>query len=156
MSDFGKIQKPHTDPRKHQFASETICTQCSHIGEGSGCGLFLFCLSCSGTRPGPSHHSIPTAEHGAHTKHSLCTVTERLHFPSCAGFLSSHRGGTWSSWGLSSQSHFPDREEPLPAEAAACSPQSFAQCSLRTGYYVAGMRPGSEDGRLHTTSTTYN
>lgn len=33
LSDFGKIRKPHTDPRKHKFASETICTQCSHFGE---------------------------------------------------------------------------------------------------------------------------
>ena len=26
-------RKPHTDPRKHKFASETICTQCKHFGE---------------------------------------------------------------------------------------------------------------------------
>lgn len=33
LSDFGKIRKPHTNPRKHKFASETICTQCSRFGE---------------------------------------------------------------------------------------------------------------------------
>lgn len=34
LPHFGKIQKPHTDLRKHKFTSEITCIQCSHVWEG--------------------------------------------------------------------------------------------------------------------------
>lgn len=95
LSDFGKVRKPHTDPRKHKFASETICAQCSHLGEALRM-WFVFILPDSIWDKGlVLVITIPTAHHGAHIK-TLKTVRERLDLHSCSEFFPGLRGSAWA------------------------------------------------------------
>ena len=95
LSDFGKVRKPHTDPRKHKFASETTCAECSHLGEALRM-WFVFILPDSIWDKGlVLVITIPTAHHGAHIK-PLKTVRERLDLHSCSEFFPGLRGSAWA------------------------------------------------------------
>lgn len=104
---FGKIQKLHADPRKHKFASETICTQCSCIREGLRM-WFVFILPAliwdKGLVLVITLFPPLSMRHTSDTQdcYRIAEFTQRC------GVLSKPQGSTWAFLRTEFMGHFPD------------------------------------------------